>query len=335
MNKSSKSIPLKKVVAQIVQDSQTHLTAADIAQRMLDHAEKYEYVEQLKEKEQDLDSIKLTLKRNITTLYCQGALHPLHISATPERPRHFYYDKLPAEPLADSAKSKEILREEKNEKDLYPKLMQFCKWILNIDTLRIDEKTSKRLPEKKNVWLHADIVGFEDLMSKFQEKETKDCVIEYSCERSLLYSFEVKDGMIDKGNLRRYFFQAVSNSSWANFSYLVAEDISEATKEELQLLCESFKIGFIKLNRDEPEESEIVIPAPKTSLDWNMMDRIAQANSDFRKYLDNISLAYKWHNDHNIRKPEWDSDKYSLNPDKLEDVKMFRYTKGEKKNGVN
>ena len=58
MNKSSKSIPLKKVVAHIVQESKKYLTATDIAQHMLDHANEYEYVEQLKEKEQDLDSIK-------------------------------------------------------------------------------------------------------------------------------------------------------------------------------------------------------------------------------------------------------------------------------------
>ncbi len=308
MNKVSKSMPLKKVVAQIVQSSQSPLTAADIAQYMLEHANEYEYIDQLKLKEQDLDSIKAILKRNVTTLYCQGALQPLHISATPERPRHFYYDKLLTESQLDTTKAKEAV---KDEKDLYPKLMQFCKWVLNVDTLRIDEKTSKRLLEKNNVWLHADIVGFEDLMNKFQGKETKECIIEYSCERSLLYSFEVKK-QIDKGNLRKCFFQAVSNSSWANFSYLVAEDINEETKEELQLLCESFKMGFIKLNRKEPEESEIVIPAPKTALDWNMMDRIAQANSDFKKYLDNISLAYKCHNDKNIRKPEWDSDEFSI-----------------------
>ena len=310
MNKSSKSIPLKKVVAHIVQESKKYLTATDIAQHMLDHANEYEYVEQLKEKEQDLDSIKQTLQGNITTLYCQKALQPLHISATSERSRRFYYDNLVSTELrADTPKRKE------NEKDLYPILMQFCKRVLNIDTLRLNEKTSTRLAEKRNDWLHADIVGFEDLVNKFQNADTKECMIEYSCERSLLYSFEVKDGIIYKGNLRRYFFQAVSNSSWANFSYLVAEEINDATKEELQLLCESFKIGFIKLNRQEPEESEIIMQAPKTVLDWNMMDRIAQVNSDFKKYLNKISLTYRGHNNPDIKKPKWDSDKFAINPE--------------------
>ena len=306
-------MPVKQIVAQIIKNNNEYLTAAEIAQRMLEQANEYEYVEQLlKEKapEEDLDSVKQFLQRNITSLYCQKSLQPLHISATSERPRRFYYDNLASTELrADAPKRKE------NEKDLYPILMQFCKRVLNIDTLRLNEKTSTRLAEKRNDWLHADIVGFEDLVNKFQNVDTKGCMIEYSCERSLLYSFEVKDGIIDKGNLRRYFFQAVSNSSWANFSYLVAEEINDATKEELQLLCESFKIGFIKLNRKEPEESEIIIQAPKTALDWNMMDRIAQVNSDFKKYLNNISLAYRGHNNPDIKKPKWDSDKFAIDPE--------------------
>ncbi len=309
MSKTPKSMTVKQIVAEIIKEKNEPLTAADIAQHMLDQATKYEYVEQLlkeKELEQGVD-VKQFLQRHITSLYCQKSLQSMHISATSERPRRFYYDNsVPANAQFGTTKRKE------NEKDLYPILMQFCKQELNIDTLRLNEKNSTRLSEKKNDWLHADIVGFEDLMNKFQAPNTKECIIEYSCERGLLYSFEVKDGIIDKGNLRKYFFQTVSNSSWANFSYLVAEGINDATKEELQLLCESFKIGFIQLNRKEPEESEIVIQAPKTALDWNMIDRIAQVNSDFQTYLNNISLAYRGHNNPDIKQPEWSSKEFAL-----------------------
>ncbi len=76
--------------------------------------------------------------------------------------------------------------------------------------------------------------------------------------------------------------------------------------DELQLLCSSFNIGYIQLNREEPQESQIVIKAPKTSLDWNMINRIANENKDFQKYLDNITLVYQGHSNPKTQKPVWD-----------------------------
>jgi hypothetical protein len=38
------------------------------------------------------------------------------------------------------------------------------------------------------------------------------------------YSFELKL-KIDKSNITECYFQAVSNSSWANFGYLVVSDL--------------------------------------------------------------------------------------------------------------
>ena len=171
--------------------------------------------------------------------------------------------------------------------------------------MRIDEKTSRKGGEKANIWLHADVVGFRDVSDNYHEA-TRECLIEYRAERSHLYSFEVKAGIIRKCELRQYFFQTVSNSSWANYSYLVAEGIEDRAKEELQLLCASFGIGFIQLNREEPEESDIVIQAPWTDLDWNMINRIAVENADFRQYLKNISLAYKRHSNPDIQPAQWD-----------------------------
>lgn len=190
------------------------------------------------------------------------------------------------------------------EKELYPKLTEYCN-SLNIETLRIDEKKSIKKGANSNKWLHADLVGFKDLVGKFTD-EAKECLIEYSDTRSFLYSFEVKDGIITRGNLREYFFQTVSNSSWANFSYLVAEGVEDRALEELQLLCASFDIGFIQLDKEAPLESQIKIIAPQTDLDWSMINRIAEVNQDFKKFLKNITLVYKGHSDKNIAKPEWD-----------------------------
>lgn len=226
------------------------------------------------------------------------------VSMTAGRPRKYYY--------TDSEKCIETYestprKNNQPEKELYPILAQFCDSI-NIKTLRIDEKESKKDKGRNyNKWLHADVVGFKDLISDFN-KQTKECLIEYADERSYLYSFEVKDGTIETWNLREYFFQTVSNSSWANYSYLVAEDVNDRAIDELQLLCSSFNIGYIQLNREEPQESQIVIKAPKTSLDWNMINRIANENKDFQKYLDNITLVYQGHSNDKTQKPTWDID---------------------------
>ncbi len=78
------------------------------------------------------------------------------------------------------------------------------------------KKSKNNLGKNHNEWLHADVVGYRDLTVNFNNK-AKECLIAYAAERSNLYSFEVKDGRIEIGNLRKTFFQTVSNSSWANY----------------------------------------------------------------------------------------------------------------------
>ena len=89
-------------------------------------------------------------------------------------------------------------------------------------------------------------------------------------------------------NLREYFFQAVSNSSWANEGYLVAININEdpTFRDELRRLNNAFGIGIIKLNTENVFESEILFPASiKQSIDWDTVNRLANENSDFSDFL--------------------------------------------------
>lgn len=231
----------------------------------------------------------------------KNALLKKGVSITAGRPRKYYFSSSNTSSLTNE----NLKKNNTPEKELYPILAKYCETI-HIKTLRIDEKESKKDKGKNyNKWLHADVVGFQDLISGFNN-QTKECLIEYADERSYLYAFEVKAGTIEPWNLREYFFQTVSNSSWANYSYLVAEDVNEKAMDELQLLCSSFDIGYIQLNRKEPIESQIVIKAPKTPLDWSMMNRIAGENKDFQKYLENITLVYQGHSNPKTQKPHWD-----------------------------
>jgi len=53
--------------------------------------------------------------------------------------------------------------------------------------------------------------------------------------------------------VREAFFQAVSNSTWANNGYLVAREIQGAeTMNELRILAGLHGIGFILLDFDAP-----------------------------------------------------------------------------------
>jgi len=87
--------------------------------------------------------------------------------------------------------------------------------------------------------------------------------------------------------VRECFFQAVSNSSWANFGYLVAAEIGgQDTLKELRLLFAAHGIGFIKLDADNPADSQVLIPArERDEIDWGMVNRLTMENKDFLTYV--------------------------------------------------
>lgn len=289
------------IISLLKTKSNEYLTARDIAEFIWENETDFCNKKMKNTTKKGKDELISQIIAEVGSRYPRGLNNV--ISRTADRPHKYYYDNK-SETVSSCTKRKN----NQVEQMLYSKLAIYCE-SLGIKTLRIDEKTSKKNGGKNhNIWLHADVVGYQDLTTKFID-ETKELLIQSTSERSYLYAFEVKDGIIKTSDLRESFFQTVSNSSWANYSYLVAEGIEDKAKEELQLLCSSFKIGFIQLNRDYPIDSDIVIQAPKTDLDWRMINRIAEENTDFREYLKNISLSYKKHSNTDIKTPTWDIDK--------------------------
>ena len=89
-------------------------------------------------------------------------------------------------------------------------------------------------------------------------------------------------------NLRKDFFQAVSNSSWANEGYLVCRHVAEDSdfRNELQRLTNSFGIGVIKLNPQSVTESEVLFPARlREFIDWDTVNRLTEDSPDFKKFI--------------------------------------------------
>lgn len=224
------------------------------------------------------------------------------ISMTAERPRKYYFSQ-----QSDEEKSGENLTETEAaevfcEHDLYPVLSEYLLNEQQIYSKRIDEKkSSNNRGTNGNMWLHPDVVGLKDL-SRNWDRETISCISEHAYNRSSLYSFEVKK-VLNTSNLRKCFFQTVSNSSWANYAYLVAADIDDKIMEELNMLCSAHNIGVILLDKASPSDSQILIPAKeRPALDWNMIDRILNVNSDFKDF---IVLVREFYQTKNIREKDW------------------------------
>ncbi|ABV79654.1 hypothetical protein A1I_06690 [Rickettsia bellii OSU 85-389] len=156
--------------------------------------------------------------------------------------------------------------------------------VLGIHNMRINHTfSSNKHGVGGNIWLHPDWVGME-VLNKNWSPLIKDCAKYYTGKQARLWSFEVKRE-INRSNVRESFFQALSNSSWAHYGYLVAPILDETkadTKNELEMLCTRHGIGFILLNVDFPEDSKKLIPARERSeIDWNMANRLAEENKNF------------------------------------------------------
>ncbi|MBD3766005.1 MAG: HrgA protein [Rhodobacterales bacterium] len=97
----------------------------------------------------------------------------------------------------------------------------------------------------------------------------------------------------------------VSNSSWANFGYLVAAEIGGTdTLKELRMLFAAHGIGFIKLDVDNPAESQVLIPArERDEIDWDMANRLAIENKDFLEY---VKLVKQFYQTGEARPADWD-----------------------------
>jgi hypothetical protein len=191
------------------------------------------------------------------------------------------------------------------EHDLYPLLSSYLHAEFNLLPKRIDEKrASNRRGPNGNRWLFPDLVGMEDLTDEWN-KEIRACVKEYGDPRTRLWSFEVKL-RLNRSNVREAWFQAVSNSSWSNYGYLVAAEVEDAdTMKELRLLSSAHGIGLMVLDVEDPtESSEIRIPArERAEIDWDSCNRLADENADFRDF---ISQVRQFHQTGDIKKRDWD-----------------------------
>ena len=152
----------------------------------------------------------------------------------------------------------------------------------NILSKTIFHETSNRADQAQK-WVHPDMVGVE--FNEFQESTTRSLLKAAETKEYIaLYSYELKRTIENDHQLKEYFFQALSNSSWANYGYLVAFEISEDVMEEMERLNRSFGIGVIKLSPYK-DDTTILFPARKNELDYYTIDKLCRINTDFKNFI--------------------------------------------------
>lgn len=146
------------------------------------------------------------------------------------------------------------------------------------------EKSSNKVDNAQK-WIHPDIVAvqFEDFkndatLSLLKATEPKGTIH--------IYSYELKRRIESDYQLKQNYFQALSNSSWANFGYLVAFEINEDLDEEMARLNNAFGIGIILM---QANDSKILYPAREKALDYNTIEKLNNLNPDFCEFIKKLS----------------------------------------------
>ena len=132
----------------------------------------------------------------------------------------------------------------------------------------------------------------EDLSSDWNREIKKDCGDhEYRDKKTKLWSFEVKK-LINRSNVREVFFQSVSSSSCGpTLGYLGASQLEGTAEKELQMLASLHGIGFIRLDVENPSESQIMIPAKeRTDIDWDTANRLTEKQTSLN--ISNQSASF-------------------------------------------
>ncbi|NCO54998.1 MAG: hypothetical protein GW876_06290 [Bacteroidetes bacterium] len=168
------------------------------------------------------------------------------------------------------------------ERDLHKLLSSYLK---NTDTYSktiFHEQSNGK--DNNQIWTHPDMVGikFLNLQSKVSQNFLKSI---NRVDTFKLSSYELKREINSDSELKKAFFQAVSNSSWANYGYLVAFEFSDSLNEEMARLNQSFGIGIIELNAN-PYQSKVLFPAVYRDLDFKTIDKLCKMNKEFEKFIE-------------------------------------------------
>jgi hypothetical protein len=187
------------------------------------------------------------------------------------------------------------------ERDLHPLLATY------LDSTQILAKTifhekSMNSRDQNQKWIHPDMIGIQ--LKSLKNKATSGLLKTVDRSASfLLSSYEIKREINSDQELKKAYFQAVSNSSWAHYGWLVAYEIATPLRQEIKRLNQSFGIGVIELSTD-PFKSQVISQADYHELDFTTISKIANVNTpfqDFIAHLDRLLKADELYYDSSLR----------------------------------
>lgn len=178
------------------------------------------------------------------------------------------------------------------ERDLHRLLSNYLSSQRNILSKTIFHETSKKSDQNQK-WIHPDMVGVS--FSEFQDKATVVLMKAADIKQYVdLYSFELKCSIQNDHELKEEFFQALSNSSWANYGYLVAFEIKDDLLEEMERLNRAFGIGIISLS-PYSTDTRILFAARKNEVDYFTIDKLCRINEDFKRFMERTARVLNAH----------------------------------------
>ncbi len=169
-----------------------------------------------------------------------------------------------------------------DERDLHKILSSYLKNTgIYSKTIFHEQSNSK---DNNQIWTHPDMVGIKLL--NLQTKVSQNLLKAINRGDTFnLSSYEIKKEINNDSELKKAYFQAVSNSTWANYGYLVAFEFSDSLIEELERLNQSFGIGIIELNAN-PYQSKVLFLAKYRKLDFKTIDKLCKINKEFEKFIE-------------------------------------------------
>ncbi|MGL2379438.1 HrgA protein [Helicobacter pylori] len=179
-----------------------------------------------------------------------------------------------------------------HERDLHPFLTYMA---INNENLKCYTKTifheeSSKSPKGMDRWLYPDMVGVRFLHAELSNENLIAFSKKFDTLPVKLVSFELKKE-ISVHNCRECYFQAISNSSWANEGYLVGCHIDTHNPKLMDLLKRlhaSFGIGVIDLRTNEDKSAILLNAKYKEKIDYTVALELSDKNEKFSGFLKSV-----------------------------------------------
>ncbi|WRF14708.1 COG2958 family protein [Helicobacter pylori] len=179
-----------------------------------------------------------------------------------------------------------------HERGLHPFLTYMA---INNENLKCYTKTifheeSSKSPKGMDRWLYPDMVGVRFLHAELSNENLIAFSKKFDTLPVKLVSFELKKE-ISVHDCRECYFQAISNSSWANEGYLVGRHIDTHNPKLMDLLKRlhaSFGIGVIDLRTDEDKSAILLNAKYKEKIDYTVALELSEKNEEFSGFLKSV-----------------------------------------------